>query len=226
MLATGLRPDFIVVDGGEGGTGAAPLEFTDHVGAPLQEGLLLVHNTLVGLNLRQHIRLGASGKIVSAFDIARAMALGADYCNSARGFMFALGCIQAQHCHTGQCPTGVATQDPGRQRALVVPDKIERVRRFHENTLHALQELVQAAGLRHPGEITAGHIVRRVSNDQVRLLRNQLCFLQPGELLRAERAECDWPHKVYEIYWPLAQAGCFAPTDPSDTALTVRELAT
>ena len=226
MLSTGLRPDFIVVDGGEGGTGAAPLEFTDHVGAPLQEGLLLVHNTLVGLNLRQHIRLGASGKIVSAFDIARAMALGADYCNSARGFMFALGCIQAQHCHTGQCPTGVATQDPGRQRALVVPDKIERVRRFHKNTLHALQELVQAAGLRHPGEITAGHIVRRVSNDQVRLLRNQLCFLQPGELLRAERGECDWPHKVYEIYWPLAQAGCFAPTDPSDTALTVREMAT
>ncbi|WP_294000347.1 FMN-binding glutamate synthase family protein [Sphaerotilus sp.] len=226
MLATGLRPDFIVVDGGEGGTGAAPLEFTDHVGAPLQEGLLLVHNTLVGLNLRQHIRLGASGKIVSAFDIARAMALGADYCNSARGFMFALGCIQAQSCHTGQCPTGVATQDPGRQRALVVPDKIERVRRFHENTLHALKELVQAAGLRHPGEITAGHIVRRVSNDQVRLLRNQLCFVRPGELLAAERGECDWPHNVYEIYWPLAQAARFAPTDPSDTALTVREFAT
>jgi hypothetical protein len=188
--------------------------------------LLLVHNALVGLNLRQHIRLGASGKIVSAFDIARAMALGADFCNSARGFMFALGCIQAQSCHTGQCPTGVATQDPGRQRALVVPDKMERVRRFHENTLHALKELVQAAGLQHPGQITAGHIVRRVSNDQVRLLRNQLCFVRPGELLAAERGECDWPHKVYEIYWPLAQAARFAPTDPSDTALTVREFAT
>ena len=107
MLATDITPDFIVVDGAEGGTGAAPLEFSDHVGAPLQEGLLLVHNTLVGLNLRDRIRLGASGKIVSAFDIARAMALGADWCNSARGFMFALGCIQAQHCHTGACPTGV-----------------------------------------------------------------------------------------------------------------------
>jgi glutamate synthase domain-containing protein 2 len=225
MLATGLRPDFIVVDGAEGGTGAAPLEFTDHVGAPLQEGLLLVHNTLVGLNLRQHIRLGASGKIVSAFDMVRVMALGADYCNSARGFMFALGCIQAQSCHTGQCPTGVATQDPGRQRALVVPDKIERVRRFHENTLHALKELVQAAGLRHPGEITAGHIVRRVDNGQVRLLRNQLCFVKLGELLAAERGECDWPHKVYEIYWPLAQAHHFQPTDPSDRALTVRAIA-
>jgi glutamate synthase domain-containing protein 2 len=226
MIATGLRPDFIVVDGTEGGTGAAPLEFTDHVGAPLQEGLLLVHNTLVGLNLRQHIRLGASGKIVSAFDIARAMALGADYCNAARGFMFALGCIQAQSCHTGQCPTGVATQDPGRQRALVVPDKIERVRRFHENTLHALKELVQAAGLRHPGEITAGHIVRRVSNDQVRLLRNQLCYVEPGELLAAARGERDWPHNVYQVYWPLAQADHFQPTDPSDNALTVREFAT
>ena len=122
MLATGVTPDFIVVDGSEGGTGAAPLEFTDHVGVPLQEGLRLVHNTLVGANLREHIRVGCAGKVVSAFDIARAMALGADWCNSARGFMFALGCIQAQHCHTGACPTGVTTQDPLRQQALVVPD--------------------------------------------------------------------------------------------------------
>ena len=112
MLATGITPDFIVVDGAEGGTGAAPLEFTDHVGAPLQEGLLLVHNTLVGLNLRGRVKLGCAGKVVSAFDIARMMALGADWCNSARGFMFALGCIQAQNCHTGHCPTGVTTQDP------------------------------------------------------------------------------------------------------------------
>ena len=121
MLETGLLPDFIVVDGGEGGTGAAPLEFTDHVGAPLQEGLLLVHNTLVGLNLRDRIKIGCAGKVVSAFDIARMMALGANWCNSARGFMFALGCIQSQSCHTDHCPTGVATQDPQRQKALVVP---------------------------------------------------------------------------------------------------------
>ena len=114
MLETGITPDFIVVDGAEGGTGAAPLEFTDHVGAPLQEGLLLVHNTLVGLNLRDKIRVGCAGKVISAFDIARMMALGADWCNSARGFMFALGCIQAQNCHTGMCPTGVSTQDPQR----------------------------------------------------------------------------------------------------------------
>ena len=216
MLETGLTPDFIVVDGAEGGTGAAPLEFSDHVGAPLQEGLLLVHNTLVGLNLRDRIRLGASGKIVSAFDIARAMALGADWCNSARGFMFALGCIQAQHCHTGACPTGVATQDPQRQQALVVPDKIERVARYHRNTLHALQELVQAAGLHHPGEITAAHIVRRVANDQVRLLRNQRCFLEPGELLAAARGEGDWPHNVYRVYWPIARADSFQPAETGD----------
>ena len=221
MLETGQMPDFIVVDGGEGGTGAAPLEFTDHVGTPLQEGLLLVHNTLVGLGLRERVRLGASGRIISAFDIARAMALGADFCNSARGFMFALGCIQAQHCHTGHCPTGVTTQDPQRQRALVVPDKAERVHQFHRSTLHALQELVQAAGLQHPGEITAGHIVRRVAGDQVRLLLNHLSFLQPGELLAAERGDCDWPHNVYKVYWPLARANSFQPLRGDAQALAV-----
>jgi glutamate synthase domain-containing protein 2 len=123
MLATGITPDFIVVDGAEGGTGAAPLEFTNHVGSPLQEGLLLVHNTLRGVGLRERIRIGCAGKVVSAFDIARMMALGADWCNSARGFMFALGCLQAQTCHTGECPTGVATQDPLRQQSLVVPTR-------------------------------------------------------------------------------------------------------
>jgi glutamate synthase domain-containing protein 2 len=211
MLESGLTPDFIVVDGAEGGTGAAPLEFTDHVGTPLQEGLQLVHTTLVGLNLRHRIRLGASGKIVSAFDIARAMALGADWCNSARGFMFALGCIQAQACHTGECPTGVTTQDPMRQRALVVPDKIERVAQFHRLTLHALKELVQAAGLHHPGEIRATHIVRRVEGNQVRLLAGLLIPMAPGDLLAAARGERPWPHKVFEVYWPLARPDSFAP---------------
>src|SRR6185369_2823560 len=118
MHESGIYPDFIVVDGGEGGTGAAPLEFTDHVGAPLREALLLVHNTLVGLNLRQQIRIGAAGKVVTGFDLARMFALGADWCNAARGFMFALGCIQSQTCHTDHCPTGVATQDPGRWKKL------------------------------------------------------------------------------------------------------------
>lgn len=211
MLETGITPDFVVVDGAEGGTGAAPLEFTDHVGAPLQEGLLLVHNTLVGLNLRSKVRIGAAGKVVSGFDIARMMALGADWCNAARGFMFALGCIQAQHCHTGACPTGVTTQDPLRQRALVVRDKIERVFRFHDNTLIALKELVQSAGLQHPNEIRATHIVRRGSHREVRLLANLLPFVQPGALLAASRGEVPWPHAVFELYWPRARAHSFAP---------------
>lgn len=210
MLETGLVPDFIVVDGAEGGTGAAPLEFTDHVGAPLQEGLLLVHNTLVGLGLRPRIRIGCAGKVTSAFDIARMLALGADWCNAARGFMFALGCIQAQTCHTGFCPTGVTTQDPQRQKALVVPDKAERVWRFHQNTLAALQELTQAAGLAHPGQITAFHIVRRTTDGSVRLLANLLPFLKPGELLDAIEGRAAWPHEVYRLYWPLSRSDSFS----------------
>jgi glutamate synthase domain-containing protein 2 len=211
MLATGLVPDFIVVDGAEGGTGAAPLEFTDHVGAPLQEGLLLVHNTLVGIGLRERVRIGCSGKIVSAFDIARALAIGADWCNSARGFMFALGCIQAQSCHTGGCPTGVATQDPLRQRALVVEQKQERVYNFHRQTLEALRELVQAAGLTHPCEITAAHIVRRTADHQVRLLANLLPFVEANAVLAAERGEAEWPHNTFRLYWPMATAESFSP---------------
>ena len=209
MLETGITPDFIVVDGAEGGTGAAPLEFTDHVGAPLQEGLLLVHNTLVGLNLRSQIKLGCAGKVVSAFDIARMLALGADWCNSARGFMFSLGCIQAQTCHTGNCPTGVATQDDQRSRALVVPTKSERVYHFHQNTLMALKELVQAAGLADPSKITAAHIVRRSSEQSVKLLATLLPFIQPGELLRGEMSQ-----QVFRLYWPMAQANSFSVAGP------------
>ena len=218
MLQTGITPDFIVVDGAEGGTGAAPLEFTNNVGAPLQEGLLLVHNTLVGLGLRPRIALGCAGKVISAFDIARMLALGADWCNAARGFMFALGCVQAQTCHTGYCPTGVTTQDELRQRALVVPDKTERVWRFHQNTLHALRELVQAAGLQHPREITAAHIVHRVSDREVRLLVNELPFVAPGVLLAADAGRTPWPHAVYQLYWPIASADSFAPLQAPDIA--------
>lgn len=205
MLATGIAPDFIVVDGSEGGTGAAPLEFADHVGVPLQEGLQLVHDTLVGVGLRDRVRLGASGKVISAFDIARAMALGADWCNSARGFMFALGCIQAQTCHTGHCPTGVTTQDPVRQQALVVPNKTDRVFHFHQNTLKALRELVQSAGLQHPGDIQPEHIVRRMSTGEVRLLSTVLHRTPPGGLL----AEPQGWHGVYRLYWARASADQF-----------------
>lgn len=207
MLETNITPDFIVVDGAEGGTGAAPVEFVDHVGVPLQEGLLLVHNTLLGVNLRQRIKIGAAGKVITAFDIARIMALGADWCNSGRGFMMALGCIQAQSCHTGTCPTGVTTQDARRQQALVVPDKATRVANFHKNTLHALQELVQAAGLRHPNEITAHHIVRRLDDTQVSLLSNLILRVEPGCLLK----NLERQHKVFQNYWPLATAQSFQP---------------
>ena len=206
MLATGITPDFIVVDGAEGGTGAAPLEFTDHVGAPLQEGLQLVHHTLRGVGLRDRIRLGCAGKVISAFDIARMMAIGADWCNSARGFMFALGCLQAQACHTGHCPTGVSTQDANRQKALNVGDKSERVFHFHQNTLEALREIVQAAGVTHPSEITAHHIVRRVNETGVKLLVNVMPQLEPGSLL--DRDISALPN-VYKYYWPKAKAETF-----------------
>ena len=207
MLATGITPDFIVVDGGEGGTGAAPVEFSDHVGAPLQEALLLVHNTLVGANLRDKIKIGASGKIITSFDIARTIALGADWCNSARGFMVALGCIQSQSCHTDRCPTGVATQDELRQKALDVPDKTARVANFHLNTMKALKELIAAAGLSHPSELKPHHIVRRVSPNQVKLISALLPYLKPGQLLDA--SELDKLPPVYGMYWPVAQAESF-----------------
>ena len=208
MLETGITPDFIVVDGAEGGTGAAPVEFSDHVGAPLQEGLLLVHNTLIGVNLRSRISVGAAGKVVSAFDLVRLMALGADWCNAGRGFMMALGCIQAQTCHTGKCPTGVTTQDPVRQRALVVPDKAERVHNFHRSTLHALQELVQAAGLEHPSQLSAHHIVRRLTDTEVRLLSNLILQVEPGALL----GPLDKQNSVFRNYWPQANAHSFRAT--------------
>ena len=207
MLASGITPDFIVVDGAEGGTGAAPLEFTNHVGSPLQEGLLLVHNTLRGVGLRNRIRIGCAGKVVSAFDISRMMALGADWCNSARGFMFALGCLQAQNCHSGHCPTGVATQDPLRQQSLVVPDKAQRVYSFHSLTLHALKELVQAAGLNHPRDITAHHIVRRSTDQKVKsLAQSILTQMADGALLQQDLSTLPL---IYRQSWPQARAESF-----------------
>ena len=183
MLASGQTPDFVVVDGAEGGTGAAPIEFADHVGMPLRDGLRLVHNSLVGAGLRERIKIGASGKVISAFDIARCLALGADWCNSGRGFMFALGCIQSRSCHTDHCPTGVATQDPVRQRAIVVTDKAERVYYFHANTLHALADLVGAAGLNQPGDITPHHLMVRNGDGQARTLASNIDTLVSGQLL-------------------------------------------
>ncbi len=215
MLETGITPDFIVVDGAEGGTGAAPIEFIDHVGTPLREGLRLVHNTLVGIGLRDKIKLGASGRIISAFDMTRIMALGADWCNSARGFMFAVGCIQAQACHTGACPTGVATQDPKRQKALVVSDKSVRVANFHENTLRALAELLGAAGLQHPEQLRPHHIARRISSDEVRVLSALFPDLEPGEILQGK-----FRQTIFRVAWPMAQANSFEPAYSLSAALS------
>jgi glutamate synthase domain-containing protein 2 len=200
MLETGIYPDFIVVDGKEGGTGAAPLEFADHLGMPLREGLNFVHNALVGINARDRIRIGAAGKIISAFDVARVMALGADWCNSARGFMFALGCIHSQSCHTDRCPTGVSTQDRTRQRALVVPDKTERVYNFHRATLESLAELTAAAGLDHPNQFMPAHFSRRVSPNEVRSFVELFPPLQPGELIAGTG------DKRFEVPWAMASA--------------------
>jgi glutamate synthase domain-containing protein 2 len=205
MLETGIKPDFIVVDGNEGGTGAAPLEFMDHIGTPLRDGLAFVHSALVGADLRNDIKIGASGKITTAFDIARAMALGADWCNAARGFMFAVGCIQAQQCHTDRCPTGVATQDLTRQRAISVPDKSERAASFHKETVKALAELVAAAGLNHPRELRPYHFMHRAAPDRTITFAELYKFLGPGELLTGTR------QTHLSEAWRLARADSFAP---------------
>jgi len=171
---------------------------------PLREALMIVHNTLVGLNLRNKIRIGAAGKVITAIDVARTLALGADWCNAARGFMFAVGCIQSQSCHTDRCPVGVATQDPVRQRALVVADKGERVYRFHRSTLKALAEVVAAAGLEHPSQLQPRHFSRRVSPNLVQRFDQLYRFLKPGELL----AGTDDPR--FADAWRAARADSFA----------------
>ena len=208
MLETGKTPDFIVVDGGEGGTGAAPLEFINRIGTPMTEALLLVHNTLVGTNLREHIAIGAAGKITSAFNIARTLALGADWCNAARGYMFSLGCIQALSCHTGKCPSGVATQDPRRSKKLDVQDKSQRVYNYHKNTLEALMNLLEASGLKHPSELGPEHIIRRTSKTETHSYMDLFPFLEPGALLEGETGE-----RVFDTYWPNATPDSFDPPE-------------
>ena len=205
-LAPDLLPDFIVVDGAEGGTGAAPAEFIDHIGVPMHEALLLVHNTLVGLGLRDRVRVAAAGKITSAFDIARTLALGADWCNAARGYMFALGCIQSMSCHTDRCPTGIATQNPHRWKHLDPADKAARVRNFHDNTLRALRDLLCAAGLVHPSDLGPEHILRRVSPVEIRSLAALYRYLRPGELLEHIPG-----HAVFHDFWAEARSDAFQP---------------
>ncbi|WOE32109.1 MULTISPECIES: FMN-binding glutamate synthase family protein [unclassified Acinetobacter] len=207
MLDTQIYPDFIVVDGSEGGTGAAPVELIDNVGTPLREGLHFIHNTLVGAGIRDKIKIGASGKIVSAFDISSTMAIGADWINSARGFMFAIGCIQAQSCQTNQCPVGVATQDKERQKALHVPTKAERVYHFHKNTLHALAEMLAAAGLEHPQDIKAHHLAQRINDREIKNYAQLHFFLTEGELLSYDPEQPQ--DNFYYRMWQLASAQHF-----------------
>ena len=208
MLETGITPDFIVIDGKEGGTGAAPLEFANHMGMPLVEGLTFAHNTLRGVGLRDRIKLGASGKLVTSFDIARVLALGADWANSARGFMFAVGCIQAQACHTNHCPTGVATQDAGRQRALNVIDKGTRVANFHRNTLKALGDMAGAAGLSHPSQFLPHHFLMREKDRDMVTGEDVFPYMPEGFLLREDDARFG-----YLVRWRRASSASFMPFD-------------
>lgn len=194
MLAEGTAPDFIVVDGGEGGTGAAPLEFADHVGAPLTEGLLTVHNALVGTGLRDRVRIGASGKIATGTDLVKRLAQGADYGNAARAMMFAVGCIQAQRCHTNTCPTGVTTQDPRRARALDVRDKTPRVQRFQEATVASALQIMASMGVTDPAELRPHMLRRRIDPHTERSYEELYEWLEPGQLLAEPPAAwaADW----------------------------------
>ncbi|MGJ8661943.1 MAG: FMN-binding glutamate synthase family protein [Bacteroidota bacterium] len=167
MVSSGITPDFITVDGGEGGTGAAPVEFSNSLGAPLIDGLTFVRDALIAYDLKKEIKIIASGKIVSGFDIARTLALGADLCNSARAMMMAVGCIQALKCDTNTCPTGVATQDKQLMKGLDVGDKSERVFNFHQRTIKSFVEMLGAAGFSHSSELKRCHVNKRVNQNQI-----------------------------------------------------------
>ncbi|HTJ83439.1 MAG TPA: FMN-binding glutamate synthase family protein, partial [Polyangiaceae bacterium] len=205
MIETGVTPDFITVDGKEGGTGAAPLEFSNVMGTPLNEALVFVHNALRGADLRDRIKIIASGRVVTGFDIAHKIAIGADLCNSARAMMFALGCIQAQKCNTNECPTGVATQDPSLASGLVVEDKAIRVYNFQRNTVRAFVELCAAAGLDHPSKLRPWHIMRRVSQTEAKHYSEIYDYVEMGELLHEPLP------KDYSRSWHQAQAHTFDP---------------
>lgn len=184
MHQTGIVPDYIAVDGGEGGTGAAPLEFSNHIGAPLFEGLIFVHNALVGFSLRDQVKLIASGKVSSGFGMLKLIALGADACYSARSMMMALGCIQALKCNSNHCPVGVATQDRGLMAGLVVSDKKQRVANFHEETVQSFCEMLGAIGLNSPEELRPWHVMHRISQTETRHYGEMYDYLEDGELLR------------------------------------------
>ena len=204
MIQTGITPDFITIDGGEGGTGAAPLEFTNSIGMPARDAWAFAHSALVGVNLRDRVRVFGSGKILTGFHMIRAMALGVDACNSARGMMLALGCIQALRCNHDTCPTGVATQNPALYKALVFPDKAQRVAKFHKGTIESFLELLGAMGLSDPHNISPEMLYRRAGDMCVRSYDELYDFLEPGQLLDGADAPESWKND-----WRRSQADSF-----------------
>jgi glutamate synthase domain-containing protein 2 len=200
MIYTGITPDFITVDGGEGGTGAAPVEFSNTMGMPLREGLIFVHDTLVGFGLRKDIKVIVAGKIITGFHMARAIALGADGCNSARAMMLSIGCIQALQCNMNTCPTGVATQNRSLIKGLVVEDKAPRAKNYHEATIHSFLELIAAAGLDNPDDLRREHISKRVSMYTVKTYDEIYPYMKEGCLLNIE----DIPED-YKRYFKLTR---------------------
>lgn len=195
MLATRILPDYIIVDGGEGGTGAAPLEFEDHVGFPLTEGLHFVHQSLVACGLREEIKIGCSGKVTSAFEMVKRMIQGADYCNSARAMMLSLGCIQAQRCETNRCPTGITTQDPTRMRGLKPEVKQHQVRNFQHSTVMEFNQMIASMGLDSPSQLRGDMLMRRIDPTSVRSYEQMYYQATPVELLDGDVSEfwgTDW----------------------------------
>jgi glutamate synthase domain-containing protein 2 len=194
MLDEGTGPDFVVVDGKEGGTGAAPLEYSDHVGTPLTEGLMAVHNALVGVGLRDQVKIGAAGKVATGSDIVKRLLQGADYTNAARAMMMATGCIQSQRCHTNRCPVGVATQDPRRARALDVADKSRRVQRYQEATVAQAVQLMASMGCATPSELAPHQLMRRIGYTDTHSYAELFGWLEPGELLAGPPRDwaADW----------------------------------
>jgi glutamate synthase domain-containing protein 2 len=207
MVESGTYVDFITVDGGEGGTGASPQEFSNAVGMPLREGVAFVYDVLSGFDLKKHIKIIASGKISSGFDIVKNIALGADLCNSARGMMFALGCIQALECNMNTCPTGVATQDPSLMKGLVVEDKKVRVFNFQRLTVASAIELLGAAGLRHPYQLTRAYINRRISQNVMQSYIETFPYIPEGSLLQTP-----YPAR-FELGMALSTPNSFVPTE-------------
>ncbi|MEO0481814.1 MAG: FMN-binding glutamate synthase family protein [Planctomycetota bacterium] len=209
-LDTGLMFDFVSVDGAEGGTGAAPLEFANSIGLPLTEGLLVVQNALVGTNLRDQTKIIAAGKVVTGFHIVQRLAIGADLCNSARGMMFALGCIQALRCNSNHCPVGVATNNPSLERGLVVEDKRQRVASFQKHTVEAAMEILGAAGLERPDDLTPSHLFRRRSSSHFHSYEDIYDFFEPGDLLEGRLGKRDSDYdELFAREWAAAKTGVF-----------------